>query len=301
MKPQAVASPAPRADVKMDAPRPEPVAQARRAKAEAVAEIAIAADARQPGRAAGNVIAVDKDFARAAAKVAAPMQREQAWAPVRVFPVPAFNPQYAGPRDDYRETVFWAPSVKTDSHGKASLKFVLSDAVTSFRVFSEGVGGGAAGRDETVFKSSLPFSLSAKLPLEISAGDQPLIPVTLTNDSEQALDVALDASFGALLKTSADTGKGGALAAGQRNSLFIPLEVTGSRGQSQVRLSAAAGGLKDEIVRSIPVVAPGFPQLFEKSGQIKGQVTHELDLGKASKGSVKATVKIYTSPLSNMM
>lgn len=300
MKPQAVASP-PRAELKMDAPRREPVAQDRLARADAVPEMAIAADARQPGRAAGNVIAVDKDFARAAAKMAAPMQQEQAWAPVRVFPVPAFNPHYAGPRDDYRETVFWAPSIKTDSRGKGSVKFVLSDAVTSFRVFSEGVGGGAAGRDETVFKSSLPFSLSAKLPLEISAGDQPLIPVTLTNDSEQTLDVALDASFGALLKASADAGKGGALAAGQRSSLFIPLEVTGSRGQSQVRLTASAGGLKDDIVRSIPVVAPGFPQLFEKSGQIKGQVTHELDLEKASKGSVQATVKIYTSPLSSMM
>ena len=75
------------------------------------------------------------------------------------------------------------------------MKFVLSDAVTSFRVFSEGVGGGLAGRDETVLKSSLPFSLDVKLPLEVSAGDRPLIPVTLTNESERALDVKLDAGL----------------------------------------------------------------------------------------------------------
>ena len=131
------------------------------------------------------------------------MPEEQAWAPVRVFPVPAFNADYAGPRNDYRETVFWAPSVKTDRRGKATVKFVLSDAVTSFRVFSEGVGGGLAGRDETVLKSSLPFSLAVKLPLEVSAGDRPLIPVTLTNDSERALDVKLDASFGALIRSPA--------------------------------------------------------------------------------------------------
>ena len=152
----------------------------------------------------------DKDFARAAAKRSLALPEPQAWAPVRVFPVPAFTPDYAGPRNDYRETVFWAPSVKTDRRGKATVKFVLSDAVTSFRVFSEGVGGGLAGRDETVLKSSLPFSLAVKLPLEVSAGDRPLIPVTLTNDSERALDVNLDAGFGALMRVAGDGARQGA-------------------------------------------------------------------------------------------
>ncbi len=243
------------------------------------------------------VLADDKDFGRAAAKRMVAMPEPQAFAPVRVFPVPAFTPDYAGPRNDYRETVFWAPSVKTDRRGKATVKFVLSDAVTSFRVSSEGVGGGLAGRDETVLKSSLPFSLNVKLPLEVSAGDRPLIPVTLTNDSERTLDVKLDAKFGALLTSSGDGGKSGELAAGQRRSLFFPLEVTGTRGQSDVRLAAATGGMGDEVLRSIPVVPVGFPQLFEKSGQIKGEASYDIDLSKARKGSVDATVKVYTSTL----
>lgn len=250
--------------------------------------------------AAKEEIALDKDFARAEMKMKA-RPDQQTWAPVRVFPLPAFNQNYSGPRDDYRETVFWAPSVKTDKHGKANVKFVLSDAVTSFRVFSEGVGSGAAGRDETVFKSSLPFSLSAKLPLEVSAGDQPLIPVTLTNDGEGTLNVALDASFGTLMKSSGESGKSSALAGGQRRSLFFPLDVTGTRGMSTVRLAASASGLTDEVSRNIPVAPLGFPQLFEKSGQINGEVSHEIDLNKAGKGSVQATVKIYTSALSTMI
>lgn len=248
-------------------------------------------------------ILADRDFAGALGKTKREILHIQLepYAPVRVFPVPAFNPNYTGPRDDYRDTVFWAPSVKTDNQGRATVKFTLSDAVTSFRVFSEGVGGGAAGHTETVFKSSLPFSLSAKLPLEVSAGDKPIIPITLTNESEQSLDVTLDSSFGALIKPIGDTAKGGALAAGQRKSLFVALDVTGVRGQSQVSLSASAGGLKDDVLRNIPVAPLGFPQLFEKSGQIKGEVTHDIDLGKANPGSVQATVKIYTSPLSTMI
>jgi hypothetical protein len=91
------------------------------------------------------------------------------WAPVRVFPVPSYQPDYTGPRTDFRETVFWSPAVQTGQDGKAQVSFFLSDAVTSFRVQTEAIGGGAAGRDETVVKSSLPFSMAVKLPVPRSA------------------------------------------------------------------------------------------------------------------------------------
>jgi hypothetical protein len=250
----------------------------------------------------------DKDFVRAAGKMAKramPIREPEAFAPVRVFPVPAFNPDYKGQRDDFRETVFWASNVQTGKDGKATLKFVLSDAVTSFRVLTEGVGAGAVGRAENVFKSSLPFSLNVKLPLELSAGDQPLIPLTLSNEGDQPQQIDLHTNFGALMQTAvgstAPAGLDGALAAGARKTLFYPLLVTGVRGQSEVRVSVSAGGLKDEVVRSIPVTPVGFPQVFEKSGQVKGQVMHSVDLSGATPGSAQATVKVYTSALSTMV
>lgn len=310
-----VAPPQLRAELKPAAPMAPPAV---------VREREVAADAmrlRDAPRAEVAAVAEDRDFARAARRDANKIAAEEmVIAPVRVFPVPAFNPDPTGPRDDYRETVFWAPSVKTNRWGKATVKFTLSDAVTSFRVFSEGVGGaGLPGRDETVFKSALPFSLAVKLPLEVSAGDRPLIPVTLSNEGERALDVKLDAKFGALMRASGGSSTGGQggklgdgqsskLAAGQRSSLFFPLEVTGTRGQSEVRVAAAAGGLGDEVLRSIPVVPLGYPQLFERSGQISGapgqstgQASHELDLGRARPGSVAASVTVYTSMLSITM
>ena len=308
LKKMAAAMPAAKPVIAEDAAKPHAVKGEILARPIIKADMAngLVADEKLIPAQALKEIAVDKDFARAAARVAVEEMddRRQTWATVRVFPVPAFKPDYAGPRDDYRETVMWAPKVQTDKQGKATVKFTLSDAVTSFRVSTEGIsatGAGLAGRDETVIKSSLPFSLSAKLPLEISAGDKPLIPVTLSNDSEQALDVTLDANFGSLLKATNSKGKDDKLAAGQRKSMFIPLEVTGMRGQSEVQLSAKASGLKDEVLRSIPVVAPGFPQLAEKSGQIKGQASYEVDLSKASKGSVQASIKVYTSSLSTMI
>jgi hypothetical protein len=305
------ALPVERGDAKRAAPM-APVARERPVLADALQPAPLVRaelDARQAaalGQLGRADRPVDRDFARAARKDANKVAAEQLdFAPVRVFPIPAFDPDHTGPRDDDRETVFWAPSLKTNRWGKARVTFTLSDAVTSFRVSSEGVGAGLAGRDETVFKSALPFSLSVKLPLEVSAGDRPLIPVTLSNDGERALDVRLDARFGALMSASAAAtttgGPGGKLAAGQRRSLFFPLEVTGTRGRSEVLVSATAGGLGDELLRSIPVVPLGYPQLFERSGQVSGSTSHEVDLGRARAGSVQASVTVYTSTLSTTL
>ena len=245
-------------------------------------------------------IMMDRDFAGAAGKVAfAPPRFE--WATVRVFPAPHYEAGYTGPRTDFRETIFWAPSVKTGNDGKATVKFFASDAITSFRAFSEGVGGGLAGRDETVFKSSLPFSLDVKLPVEVSAGDKLVLPVTLSNERNTALDVTLEASFGPLLQKAGEFGRGGALAAGTRRSLWFPLDVVGNKGVSEVHLKATTGSLTDEVTRQITVTPLGFPQLISRSGQVKDRATIEFDLGKAIPGSAEVSVRVYPSPLSTMV
>ncbi|MEW5851406.1 MAG: MG2 domain-containing protein [Myxococcota bacterium] len=241
----------------------------------------------------------DKDWAGAEKKKEA---AAWSWAPVRVFPAPVYRGDETGPRTDFRETIHWQPSVLTGKDGKATVTFYLSDAVTSFRVFSEGVGGGLAGRDETVFESSLPFSMSVKLPLEVSAGDKLLLPLTLTNESDKPLDIELDATFGNLLTlTQPAASKPGQLAAGTRNSLFYPVEVTGRSGTSKVAFYSAAGGLKDEFSRDVVVTPVGFPQQWARSGQVKDTVSHDVDLGAAVPGSVVASVRVYPSPVATLV
>lgn len=82
-----------------------------------------------------------------AMKMAADEPAPPLWAPVRQFRVPSYQGVQDGPRTDFRETVFWQPSVQTGEQGTARVEFYLSDAVTSFRATVEGVGrGGTAGR-----------------------------------------------------------------------------------------------------------------------------------------------------------
>ncbi len=232
-------------------------------------------------------------------------RRMPTWAVVRVFPAPTYGQAHDGPRTDFRETIHWAPRVTTGKDGTASVSFYLSDAVTSFRVFTEGAAAGLLGRDEEVFKSSLPFSMNIKLPLEVSAGDKLKLPLTLTNETDKPLQVKVAADFGELLKVSGKDKKHEAraisLPPGKGESMFYELEVTGKRGKSQVLVVASAGQLKDEFKRAVTVVPVGFPQEVSLAGEVAKAVSHEVDLGKAVPGTIMASIRLYPSPVASMI
>lgn len=264
---------------------------------EAIADELVAGDMpADPGMADFKA---DKDWAGAEKKKRAAV----ALAPVRVFPAPDYGgaavPEV---RTDFRETIHWVPRVKTGRDGNVTVTFWLSDAVTSFRVFTEGRGAGLLGRDETVLKSSLPFSLSAKLPVEVSAGDRIDLPVTLTNEGADPLDVMLEASFGPLLKLQQETRRAGnTLGAGARDSLFYPLLVEARAGKTPIALKANAQGLKDEVTRELTVVPRGFPIEVAASGTLKDKVVHTVDTGAAIPGSASGEVRFYPSPTATLI
>jgi len=247
-----------------------------------------------------NDALADKDFAPQAK---AKQMREEpvAMAVVRVFPTPVYSGEPPAVRSDFRETIFWSPSVKTDSNGHATVTFPASDAVTSFRVFTEGVGRGFAGRDESVIASSLPFSMSVKLPAEVSAGDIVNLPLTFANEQPRTLDASLEASFGSLLRLDGPQPKVGTLEGNSRKSLFFPLKVTGQDGETEVRFAARTGGLSDEFVRQVRVTRLGFPQTISRSGTASGTVTETVDLGDAVAGSGEVTLKLYPSPVATLV
>ena len=90
----------------------------------------------------------------------------------RTFPAPRYTGEVPTQRSDFRHTIHWEPQVKTDERGRATVSFHLSDAITTFRVTAEGVGGGLAGRGESTLASTLPFSLYARLPRAVQGGDR---------------------------------------------------------------------------------------------------------------------------------
>lgn len=254
------------------------------------------------GGVAGGRIMADEDWAGAEEP---DRNRQMAWAPVRQFPVPSYEGRYDGPRTDFRETIYWAPSVKTDSKGKARVSFYLSDAVTSFRATAEGVSaGGLPGRGEALVRSKLPVSLDVKMPLEVSAGDLVELPVSLANETDRAYEVEVASSFGAAFKVKGGVPARVKLAAGERKSFFAELEVIGNGADpadGKVAIGIDAGNLTDTIDRTIRVVPLGFPQEASMAGTLKDRAVHEVELAAALPGTIDATITMYPSPLATMV
>ena len=225
------------------------------------------------------------------------------YAPVRVFPVPQYTKSYDGPRTDFRETIYWNPSVETNAAGVATITFVASDAVTAFRATAEGFSAtGTPGAGSVAIQSKLPLTLDAKLPTEVTAGDKIKLPITITNETGEALDAELSTKFGAAFKLTAPLGNKVRIKAHDKYSVFAQLEVVGRGGDSAAELGLTARGLKDEIKKTIRVVPRGFPFETSVSGTAKDGVTsrHDIDLAGALPNSMSAVVTMYPSPLAAM-
>lgn len=227
--------------------------------------------------------------------------------PVRTFPVPRYKKSYDGPRNDFRQTVYWAPTVRTNRKGRATVSFPVSDAITSFRISAEGLGGGVAGRAEHVIESILPMSLAVKLPLEVSAGDTLNIPLIMTNERDSELVLDVEGSFGELVSLTEESSRDAKmkhrvqLAPRSRDSLFVPLTVTGVRGISEVVISAEGGGLSDAFERTIKVVPRGFPQVESVSGRAQGGVEEKVNITAPVAGTMTASVRVFPTPAASLV
>jgi uncharacterized protein YfaS (alpha-2-macroglobulin family) len=223
----------------------------------------------------------------------------------RVFPAPNYQGRYNGPRTDFRETVYWQPSVKTDAAGHAKVKFYLSDAITSFRVTTEGsTASGLLGRGETLVKSKLPVSLAVTMPLEVSAGDLVRLPITVANETDQPYDARVETSFGPAFRARGQLPEKISLRAGERRSFLASLDVVGNGAdpdQGKMRVAIRADNLQDEVARTVRVVPLGFPREVALSGTLEHSARHVVDLAGALPGTIEATVTLYPSPLATMM
>src|SRR6185503_12212767 len=158
------------------------------------------------------------------------------------------------------------------------------------------------GAGDVVIQSKMPLALDARLPVEVTSGDQIRLPVTLTNETDGEIEADLTAAFGSAFKLAENPAGHIKLKAGEKKSMFFPLTVVATSGEADVSLGVKARGLEDKLDKKIRVVPPGFPFEVGASGTAKtGQrMAHDFDLTGALPGSIKATVTMYPSPVASM-
>ncbi len=209
-------------------------------------------------------------------------------------------------RVDFDETLFWNAGVKTDpATGEASISFDLNDNVTTFKVFADAfTGGGAIGSSSIGVESVQPFYTEAKLPLEVTAGDEIRLPITFVNASGNSLTspdfkVDLNGEFNLATAVSANT----ELRAGERIRVIQPIVVGTGNGTSDFVLNSKAGLFSDKVTSKLKVKPNGFRIVASFGGMLAPcqPIVHNIVIPDGViKGSISSNTAVYPTPLANL-
>lgn len=90
-------------------------------------------------------------------------------------------------RQDFTPTPLWVGALSTDEQGRFQTTFSLPDTLTSYRLVALAVGkeGSSFGQTEDELAVNQPLMLTPGVPLFMSTGDTLLLPLTLTNLTDQ--------------------------------------------------------------------------------------------------------------------
>ena len=170
------------------------------------------------------------------------------------------------------KTIYWNPDLKVDRSGKATIEFYCSDEITSFRTTVEGIGaGGEIGRSEEVFYTQLPFSMKARVPVEVATNDKLVVPVVLTNNTKQSMSGSLHVMPPSGLEPLTTTGSLISIPAGQVKTVHLAYKVKHEPAEEPFSIAFASQGHTDEFQQKLKIVPQGFPVQMSFSGREKSR------------------------------
>ncbi|MEM0924502.1 MAG: MG2 domain-containing protein [Planctomycetota bacterium] len=215
-------------------------------------------------------------------------------------------------RTDFTETLYWNPLMVTDSSGTVVVSFDLSDSITSFRLMVDGHDDqGRLGRVSDPLRTALPVEVDAKVPLEVSQGDQIDLDIGLVNSTGKSSTFGVELESSGPI-TSSTRSSDVAVEVDARETVTLPLKI-GSVFQpvdASLQVSVKEGDVAvDALRRSIRVVPDGYPFVISRSGELTRST--RLDVGlplEMVQGSLAGKLSFYasiesevTSGLENML
>jgi len=247
-------------------------------------------------------------FARPAVAAAAPMRQLRAqvlMSPmvVREFAHERTQGERPELRTDFSETLCWKPFIITED-GKAEAVFDLSDSVTSFTAtaFANTLDG-RLGSAKIVLESRLPLVLQPKIPLEISAGDEVIIPLAITSNSSEKRTASINL----------ERFEGFKLLQGQEN-LTLDLQPNQTvrklykfkpeivDGDIALGFNGKVQGFAQDAIRqTIKVSSSGFPVADAYSDTLEGTMVSKIKLPESIiPGTLKVSARVYPSVLADL-
>ncbi|MDP2275190.1 MAG: alpha-2-macroglobulin family protein [Archangium sp.] len=206
-------------------------------------------------------------------------------------------------RLDFAETLYWSAAIRTDASGKATVKFGMSDAVTSFRAAADGfTATGVLGAAHVKLDSVKAFYVEPKLPLEVTEGDVIRLPIAFVNGTREPLSaVSMAITSKADLRFTAP--QVFALKSDERARRVVELTIGPKTRSTELTLNATAGGYSDVVTRELSIKPKGFPAQQASGGllQANGKASFKFTIpADTVAGSVTTSIALYPSPAGNL-
>ncbi len=220
----------------------------------------------------------------------------------RRFAAPVYRGKKApGERTDFRSTLFWQGDITLDATGKAEITFYNSDEITSFRAVAEGIGeNGLVGHGEHTYYTQLPFSLSARLPVALSAGDTLALPLTLKNNTAAPLSGMLHLSLPAGWEALGRAPGAVTLGRDEARTLHLHYVVRNRPGRETLGVSFRSDGHTDAVREEVRILPRGFPAHRSYSGDALA-ATYAVDVNSPLPGTLTATLTAFPNTLSELV
>ncbi len=219
----------------------------------------------------------------------------------KLFYIPKYDgEQISEERTDFRQTIYWNPVIQTNENGKAEFEFFNSDAITSFKITTEGIGfNGLLGRKEKLYATNKVVNIDFKSPNYMALNDTVVLPISITNDSKTSVSGRLDIvlpkhlklieSFDAEIEVKS-------LSTIIKNIKVVPVKKAKDI-TIQVRFESSYGD--DVINKKATILSPYFPTETSISGS-KSQ-SFSFDINNSVDNSLEAEFNIYTDIVGDVM
>lgn len=229
-------------------------------------------------------------------------QSAQVYYRAKEFAAPIYDKQEnVETRTDFRNTIYWNPSVEIDRTGKKTIEFYTSDDITSFRTTVEGLAtDGSIGRTEKNFFTQLPFAMTTKIPVEVATEDNVSIPLTLKNNTDKPLGGILTVTSPDGLQAITTIPSVQTIMPGAAKTIYLDYKVLDKIGYGDFTLSFKSCGLGDAFTQKIKIAPKGFPVQASFSAQ-EIEKQYSFDMNNVVKGSVKATFTAFPNVVSDLM
>ncbi len=219
----------------------------------------------------------------------------------KAFYIPVYNSkELPQERTDFRPTIYWNPVVQTNEKGEASVDFYNSDAITSFKITTEGIGyNGLVGRVTEDYSTKKLLNIDFKTPNYLSVNDIVELPITITNDSDEDISAILNLELPESIKLIEPVDEKITVAA--NTSILKNIKVVALKKEAKAIIKALVKSkvYEDMVNKEVTIVSPYFPTEVSISG-IKNQ-TFEFNVENVIANSLAADFKIYTDIVGDVM